>query len=96
MLFEYLEQMEEDCDMGIEFDVIALCCDYSEMTLEEIYSDYIYAENCGNKHFYDVDAHDALADLPDQEEWSEWITDWLQERTTVIRVNDDTVIIQAF
>ena len=34
-LFEYLEQLEEDCDMEIELDVIALCCEYSEYTIKE-------------------------------------------------------------
>lgn len=29
-LFEYLEQYEEDCGEELEFDVIALCCDYTE------------------------------------------------------------------
>ena len=29
-LIEYLEQLEEDCGMSIEFDPIALRCEYSE------------------------------------------------------------------
>jgi len=29
-LFEYLEQLEEDCGTEMELDVIALCCDFSE------------------------------------------------------------------
>ena len=29
-LFNYLEQLEEDCDMEIEFDPIAFCCEYNE------------------------------------------------------------------
>lgn len=29
-LVEYLEEMEEGCDMAIEFDVVAIRCDYSE------------------------------------------------------------------
>ncbi len=29
-LVEYLEQLEEDCGMSIEFDHIALRCEYSE------------------------------------------------------------------
>lgn len=34
-LFEYLEQLEEDCDIEIELDPIAFCCEYSEMTIKE-------------------------------------------------------------
>ncbi len=29
-LFDYLEQSEEDLDMPLELDVIALCCEYAE------------------------------------------------------------------
>jgi hypothetical protein len=40
-LFEYLEQYEEDCDTEIEFDVIALCCEYVEYeSLEEFHGEY--------------------------------------------------------
>ena len=30
VLFEYLEEYEEDTTLGIELDVIALCCEYTE------------------------------------------------------------------
>lgn len=40
-LFEYLEQLEEDLGEDIEFDGIAICCDYQELeSLEEFNSDY--------------------------------------------------------
>ena len=29
-LFNYLQQLEDDCDIKIEFDPIALCCQYTE------------------------------------------------------------------
>ena len=29
-LFDYLEQLEEDCGKEINFDPIALCCEYTE------------------------------------------------------------------
>ena len=34
-LFEYLEQYEEGTDSSIELDVIALCCEFSEVNLGE-------------------------------------------------------------
>ena len=40
MLFDYLEQYEQDTGEELELDVIALCCDYAEATAEEIASDY--------------------------------------------------------
>ena len=30
-LYEFLEQLSEDCGEPIEFDCIALCCEYQEM-----------------------------------------------------------------
>ena len=39
-LFEYLEQYETDTGEEIELDVIALCCDYSELSIDEVISQY--------------------------------------------------------
>jgi hypothetical protein len=40
-LFEYLEQYEEDCDTEIEFDPIALCCEYTQYEdLDEFHQNY--------------------------------------------------------
>ncbi len=40
-LFEYLEVLEEDTDEQINFDMIAICCDYSEYSnVEEFINDY--------------------------------------------------------
>jgi hypothetical protein len=39
-LFEYLTNLEDDCGIEIEHDVIAICCDFSEYTLEEYNNAY--------------------------------------------------------
>jgi hypothetical protein len=40
-LFDYMEELEEDTGEEIEFDVIALCCDYTEYAdLAEFQADY--------------------------------------------------------
>lgn len=40
-LYDYLEQLEDDCGTEIELDVIALCCEYSEYgDLEEFQANY--------------------------------------------------------
>ena len=36
ILFDYLENLSEEMGEPIELDVIALCCEYSEMTLTEV------------------------------------------------------------
>ena len=40
VLFNGLEEYEEDTGEEIDFDVIALCCDFSEMTEQEIMDSY--------------------------------------------------------
>lgn len=39
-LFEDLEQYEESTGEQVEFDPIAICCEYAEMTMEEIFEAY--------------------------------------------------------
>jgi len=39
-LFEYLEQYEAETGEEIELDVIALCCEWTESSWEEIAEDY--------------------------------------------------------
>lgn len=39
-LFEYLEEYEESTGEEIELDAIALCCEYSEMTTDEVIDCY--------------------------------------------------------
>jgi hypothetical protein len=36
ILFDYLEEFEESTGEEVEFDVIALCCDFSEDSFENI------------------------------------------------------------
>lgn len=40
VLFEYLEEYEESTGQEIELDVIALCCDYSHDSIQEIADNY--------------------------------------------------------
>jgi len=40
VLFDYLESLESDTGEQIEFDPIAIRCDYSEATLEELIEQY--------------------------------------------------------
>ena len=40
-LYEYLTQLEYDCDIELKLDPIAFCCEYSEYeNLEEFQADY--------------------------------------------------------
>ena len=40
VLFDYLDQMSEDCGVPMEFDAIAIACDYTEADAVEVYNRY--------------------------------------------------------
>lgn len=40
LLFDYFEEYEESTGEEIDLDVIAICCEYSEDTLEDIANNY--------------------------------------------------------
>ena len=40
VIFDYLESYEQDTGEEIELDVIAICCDYSMMSIEDIVKEY--------------------------------------------------------
>lgn len=40
LIFEHLEDMERDMDEELELDVVAVCCEYAESTIEELIEYY--------------------------------------------------------
>ena len=40
VLFDYLDQMSEDCDQALEFDAISIACEYTEADAVEVYNRY--------------------------------------------------------
>jgi hypothetical protein len=69
LLFEHIEQMESDNGQEIELDVVAICCDYSEDTVEEIARNYsIDLSECGGDYY----------------EISDAVRDYLEENTTLV------------
>ena len=40
LMFDWFDQYEDDTGEQIEFDPIAICCDFTQATLEEINWDY--------------------------------------------------------
>lgn len=63
VLFDYLEELEADCDSEMELDVIALCCDFSEDHYSDIASNY------------EID----LSDCEDEEEELQAVLDHLND-----------------
>jgi len=81
-LFDYLEELENDCDCEIELDIIALCCEYTE---------YESAVDCINDAGYDF----APCDDVDEHDQEEDCLDYLRNNTQVIEF-DGGIIIQNF
>lgn len=49
-LFDHCEELERDLGEDYELDVIALCCDFTESTYEDINRDYNLDLNDDNLH----------------------------------------------
>ena len=79
-LVEYLEVLEDDTGEEIEFDAVALRCDFSE---------YPNAREAAEEYGWEPDED---ADSDDAEEAA---LEWLNDRTTVIEFSGG-VIIQQF
>jgi len=67
ILFDYLEEMENGCETELEFDLVAIACDYSESRAADIASDYR------------IDIDDNMTD----DEIVETVRDYLQDNTQV-------------
>jgi hypothetical protein len=42
IIFDYLEEYEASTGENVEFDLVAICCDFAESTIEELIFDYGY------------------------------------------------------
>lgn len=79
-LFDYLEEFEADTGEQIEFDVISLCCDYSEASYDEIIADYSI----------DIDA-----DM-EEEEKREFVVEYLNDHTQICGYDDAVIVYANF
>lgn len=68
VLFNYLEEYSDSTGEPVELDVIALCCDYEESSIEEIIS------------YHSIDVSDAEGD---EEEVECIVEGYLQDNTSV-------------
>ena len=80
-LMGYLNKLAEDCQMNIEYDPIAFCCEYSE------YGD---ALDCVQDRGYDCD----FKDCEDQDK-EDYALEYLRNNTIVIEFKSG-IIIQDF
>ncbi len=91
-LLNYYDEIDEN----IEFDPIAICCEWSEygntpcLTWKDFINDYGYLLEEAAKDDEDIDL-----DEIDEAEKCEMIMDILEDKTTIIRL-DDSVLVAAF
>jgi len=75
-LIEYIEEIESETGVEIDFDRVALRCEFTEYSsIDDAMSQYVTNEE--------------LVGIDDPEEW-------LSERTTVLMLKSDGVVIQDF
>lgn len=81
-LAEYLEQLEEDSGEEMEFDQVAIRCDFAE---------YSSPQEAAEDHGWTPDSHIA----EDGQECDADALQWLQDRTSVIEF-EGGVIVSSF
>lgn len=79
LLFEYLEDWEEDTGEELELDVIAICCDYQEDLITSVAEEY------------DID----ISDCVDDDEIEEVVCDQMERKTLVVGVTEAKTIVFA-
>ena len=77
LLFEYFEEMDDSC----ELDVVAICCDYAESTVDELVEAYdIYLAKC----------------CDDEDERKEIVLNYLENNTSIVGCVSDSIIYAQF
>jgi len=64
-LFSWLESYEQDTGTEVELDVIALCCEYNELTIGEIKREY---SNLNIESVDDLNDHTIVIPVDDESE----------------------------
>ena len=83
ILFDYLEETYEN--ETLELDVIGLCCEYEEMSYDEVIDTYLDLSDDEMEEINDDDS-----------EKREKVVQWLYEQTTVCGYDDEIVVFQSF
>ena len=81
VLFDYLDNLSEDTGEPIELDVIALCCEYYEASIEELIEQY------------NIDVSEADGD---EEEIKAIVEEYLQDNTSICGEVSDGFVYAAF
>ena len=82
VLFDYLDNLSEDTGETIELDVVALCCEYYEASIEELINNYL------------IDLSEVDEDDPDS--ITEVVREYLEDNTSVCGEVSDGFVYAAF
>lgn len=85
LLFAYFEELEEGMGEEIDFDVIAICCDYSEDTVADIARNYSIDLNDADPE--DLDYDQACIDI---------VREYLNENTSLVGETSTGFVYAAF
>ena len=68
-LFEYIEQVEDDIGEEFEFDMVGICCDYTEYDdFEQFKDDYsTWCDNYEVRKLDDIREQTTVIEIPDTE-----------------------------
>lgn len=83
ILFDYLTEAEdngENSEAGLELDIIAICCDFAESTIEEFISDY--------------NLEDDTEDL-DEKELRDFVEDYINDNSIFVGWSSNNSIVYA-
>lgn len=89
ILFDYLEQYEEGSDQEMELDVISLCCDYSEDTVEDIAQNY----SISLTDYLDEDEISEMDDDQKAATLGQMVMEYLDDNTSVCGQTDQGTIV---
>jgi hypothetical protein len=79
-IFEYLEDYSNHTGENVELDIVAICCDWAEMSLNEIAASY------------DVD----LSQCTDNDERIGEVEDYLSKNTQYLEIGEGSFVFVQF
>ena len=83
IIFDYLEEISDDCGDDIELDVVAICCEYEELHYTDVISQY--------SNILDV----SEIEEDDEQALIEAVEGFLQDNTMVCGKTDDDCFVFA-
>ena len=81
VLFDYLENYSDETGEPVELDVVALCCDYYESSIQELIDNY------------NIDVSDADGD---EDTIAEIVKDYISDHTAYVGETEGCLIYAAF